>query len=397
MVMKPEPWGEALDARARPTAATLVVPTPAGEPFTQAVARELADPRPPGLRLRALRGHRPAGGRPRGRRGAEVREVSPRRLRAQRRRGGRAGDHRGRRPAAARVHGQRRVAGRGVARGRAAGVPRLHQARVLARPRRPAVLLSRRPRARSPAGATSRRCRRTAAASAGPAARRSSLPRTWRGRARACPPTPGSCSPCSGPAGCRRQQANPGVRSRRCTSPWTTCAPGSASGRCSSRASRGRLVGARARARRDGDAWDVGRLMVAPDLQGAAWAAACWRQSRRRRPPRRRRTRCSPARAARATSGCTRRPATGCAASSSPGVVLAGEADGAISAPPRLCGRLAPRPSRPKDRPEDSSGGSASGTCHRGSSTPPATTTGPHTTEHTSDPRLTCGTREERP
>ena len=48
MVMRPEPWGEALDELAssgstddrRPT---LVVPTPSGTPFTQAVARELAD------------------------------------------------------------------------------------------------------------------------------------------------------------------------------------------------------------------------------------------------------------------------------------------------------------------------------------------------------------------
>jgi tRNA (guanine37-N1)-methyltransferase len=51
MVMRPEPWGEALDAvvslrdgssgegRPRPT---LVVPTPSGVPFTQATARELA-------------------------------------------------------------------------------------------------------------------------------------------------------------------------------------------------------------------------------------------------------------------------------------------------------------------------------------------------------------------
>ncbi len=44
MVMKPEPWGEALDAIAaagvdRPT---LIVPTPAGEPFRQATAQELA-------------------------------------------------------------------------------------------------------------------------------------------------------------------------------------------------------------------------------------------------------------------------------------------------------------------------------------------------------------------
>ena len=43
MVMKPEPWGEALDAvDAGPAGATLVVPTPAGVPFTQALARELA-------------------------------------------------------------------------------------------------------------------------------------------------------------------------------------------------------------------------------------------------------------------------------------------------------------------------------------------------------------------
>jgi tRNA (guanine37-N1)-methyltransferase len=41
MVMKPEPWGEALDAVA-PDGATLLVPTPAGEPLTQALAVELA-------------------------------------------------------------------------------------------------------------------------------------------------------------------------------------------------------------------------------------------------------------------------------------------------------------------------------------------------------------------
>jgi tRNA (guanine37-N1)-methyltransferase len=43
MVMKPEPWGEALDSvDVGPTGAILVVPTPAGERFTQAKARELA-------------------------------------------------------------------------------------------------------------------------------------------------------------------------------------------------------------------------------------------------------------------------------------------------------------------------------------------------------------------
>jgi len=45
MVMTPEPWGRALDAVAPPDQAAqprLVVPTPAGRPFTQAVAAELA-------------------------------------------------------------------------------------------------------------------------------------------------------------------------------------------------------------------------------------------------------------------------------------------------------------------------------------------------------------------
>jgi tRNA (guanine37-N1)-methyltransferase len=41
MVMKPEPWGEALDDLLRPDT-VVVVPTPSGRPFTQAVARELS-------------------------------------------------------------------------------------------------------------------------------------------------------------------------------------------------------------------------------------------------------------------------------------------------------------------------------------------------------------------
>jgi tRNA (guanine37-N1)-methyltransferase len=41
MVMKPEPWGLALDSVLTPQS-VLVVPTPAGERFTQTIARELA-------------------------------------------------------------------------------------------------------------------------------------------------------------------------------------------------------------------------------------------------------------------------------------------------------------------------------------------------------------------
>jgi tRNA (guanine37-N1)-methyltransferase len=52
MVMRPEPWGEALDslldgpvdaAAAASTPATIIVPSPAGAPFTQATARALAE------------------------------------------------------------------------------------------------------------------------------------------------------------------------------------------------------------------------------------------------------------------------------------------------------------------------------------------------------------------
>lgn len=41
MVMKPEPWGEALDEVLTPDS-LLIVPSPAGERFTQAIARELS-------------------------------------------------------------------------------------------------------------------------------------------------------------------------------------------------------------------------------------------------------------------------------------------------------------------------------------------------------------------
>src|SRR5690606_10896133 len=43
MVMRPEPWGEALDALAGDPPPRLIVPTPAGTPFTQATARALAE------------------------------------------------------------------------------------------------------------------------------------------------------------------------------------------------------------------------------------------------------------------------------------------------------------------------------------------------------------------
>ena len=44
MVMRPEPWGDALDTLVTDET-VLVVPSPAGEVFTQAIARELSDER----------------------------------------------------------------------------------------------------------------------------------------------------------------------------------------------------------------------------------------------------------------------------------------------------------------------------------------------------------------
>ena len=75
MVMKPEPWGEALDAVAPATGATLVVPDTVGSAVHPGRRRRAGRPRAPGLRVRPLRGHRPAGDRRRGPR-MEVREVS---------------------------------------------------------------------------------------------------------------------------------------------------------------------------------------------------------------------------------------------------------------------------------------------------------------------------------
>lgn len=42
MVMRPEPWGEAFDALVTDPVPLIVFPTPAGERFTQAIARELS-------------------------------------------------------------------------------------------------------------------------------------------------------------------------------------------------------------------------------------------------------------------------------------------------------------------------------------------------------------------
>jgi tRNA (guanine37-N1)-methyltransferase len=88
MVMKPEPWGEAFDSILNP-ATVVVFPSPAGERFTQATARELSGAshvvfacgRYEGIDQRVV----------------EDAASQSRRLRAERRRGGGDGDDRGNR------------------------------------------------------------------------------------------------------------------------------------------------------------------------------------------------------------------------------------------------------------------------------------------------------------
>ena len=142
MVMKPEPWGEALDEvlASGDGEPVIVVPTPSGEPFTQQLAVELsAKPwlvftpaRYEGIDRRVIEEY---GDR------LDVREVS---IGDYVLAGGEAagpGHGRGRRPAAARRPRQRRLPPGRLLRprsdGRPPGRPRLHQASGVARPRHP--------------------------------------------------------------------------------------------------------------------------------------------------------------------------------------------------------------------------------------------------------------------
>ena len=166
----------------------------------------------------------------------------------------------------------------------------------------------------------------------------------------------------------------------------------------------GRLVGA-VRGRLEGDAWDIGRIMVAPDLQGRGLGRLLLEHVQQVAPPAA--TSYVLFTGARSTdnirmykkAGFRLRPDL-------PAPPLA-----VVLTKPRRIGsrsyavadstvgptgrRSAPIRHRPRRRPP---GGTASGACHRGRLTPPATTVGPTCTttpEHPSVPRLTCGTREE--
>ena len=129
MVMRPDVWGAALDdvlddGRAPAGADAVGGAVHAAAPPRRWPARRhlvLACGRYEGIDARVAEHYRSAG--------VTRHRVLDRRLRAQRRRGRRARRRRGRRAPAARRRRQPGVAGRGVARrGRAARVPRLHQA-----------------------------------------------------------------------------------------------------------------------------------------------------------------------------------------------------------------------------------------------------------------------------
>ena len=184
MVMRPEPWGEALDA-VLPDGAHLIVPSPAGVPFTQAMAHELAAEahlvfacgRYEGIDQRVL-DH--AATR------ARVTRGLARRLRAVRRRGRGTGDL----EAVGRLlpgrPRQRRLAGGGVARGRTAGGAGLHQAGAVARARGARGAALRRPRPDRPvaAGPGAAPYRRSAGPTCSPRCRRTSPGQARRGGAR---------------------------------------------------------------------------------------------------------------------------------------------------------------------------------------------------------------------
>ena len=146
-----EPAGRVRDGR------RVIVLTPRGRPFTDAVARELAARARDRAPVRTLRGLRRARAR-----GAGQRRDLPRALRAGRRGGGGDGRHRRRRPAPGGRPRQRREPGGGVVLGGARGAdraPPLHAPGPLRRPRGAPRCCCRATTAPSPAGATSARWR----------------------------------------------------------------------------------------------------------------------------------------------------------------------------------------------------------------------------------------------
>ena len=402
MVMKPEPWGEALDAVGA-GGATLVVTDPGGR-AVHAGARPRAGraastwSSPAGATRASTSGSSRTP--PTAARGA--RDLA-RRLRPQRRRGRRAGDHRGGRPAAARASW--------------ATPSRWSRSRTR-------TACSSTPSTPSPppgAAATSRRCccrgdhgaiaawrheqavRRTADAPPDllPAVGAASSDVGADVR-RAEPADAGELLTLQRACWLQEEQANPGVADPgAATSRSTTYARGSASGPCGRPRRAGRLVGAvRGRSLRDGE-WHIGRLMVAPDLQGRGLGRGAPGGGRGGGAGRGDGVRAVHRRGQRATTcGCTRRPgyrlrrpepqpgrrASMTKSARTPDFSADGDALADLLLGPSAEG--SPGRTHPGDPP---------GTCHRGRDAAGHTLGLRPPTAHHIDPRLTCGTREERP
>ena len=287
MVMKPEPWGEALDdvlarraRRPRSSSRRLRAAVhPGGGP-------RAGERRAAGLRLRALRGHRPAGAsttpRPAAR-SARSRSATTCST------GARWPRWRSSRPSS------------GCCPGSWATPSRWSRS-----PTRTGCWSTPSTPSRPPGAATtSRRCccrgdhaaiaawrhdqavRRTAERRPDLLPPGSVLPRRRRGRGPAATPgDAGELLTLQRACWVQEQQANPGVGSRRCTRASTTSARGSPRGRpCWSRA---RPAGwsARSGPAATGEAWDIGRLMVAPDLQGRGLGPLLLERDRGARPRR---------------------------------------------------------------------------------------------------------------
>ena len=202
MVMKPEPWGEALDALRRRRHGRREAGRPcssrprAGSPFTQALAASSPVTTTSSSPAAATRGSTSASSTRPPRRTTCARSPSATTS---------STAARSRPPPSLEavvrllpgLHGQPRVADRGVPRGRPPGVPRLHQARLLARPRGAARAALGRPRgdrglAPCRVRTTHRRAPTRPRAPGGPGRPRRPRPST---SPRPPAPMPASCSP----------------------------------------------------------------------------------------------------------------------------------------------------------------------------------------------------------
>ena len=144
----------------------------------------------------------------------------------------------------------------------------------------PEVLLLGRPRGRSPPGATTGG-RAHGRAPSRPAAPLACLDGVVVAPAR-CRADAGELLTLQRACWVQEQHDNPGVHVPALHESLADVVAWVADDTCWSCAAAGRLVGA-VRASREGDEWHIGRLMVAPDLQGRGLGRCCSSGSRRRR------------------------------------------------------------------------------------------------------------------